>query len=336
MILMYVYIKIVSITIEKKCSIDDDCDLELMCNIESHTCTCPQPYFWHEDIHACYGCAPGWLKLQTNKCLLFAISNSSGVTWYKAKKTCKSLIAQPLMINNIHEFIALQNLIEYLLNGNDELIASLYFYQEWSELYTWCNNDEKEDFFDCIQIRQNSITNTICLQYVSCIQQSQYICEASPLIQSKLETNKAEIERSEINLRAKVPAVTTKRTTLRTTIKTTAKTTTTTKKTGSNVNNVVDALTGGINAAGQISNALGNSLIIENTNNINDQQSVLGLSSSGDDNSNKGLNNILLYGGITIGIITLIIITIIVIYCISKNKNSSNSRTSFTSVVSQE
>ncbi|CAF1268340.1 unnamed protein product [Rotaria sordida] len=95
----------------KKCSTDDDCDLELMCNIESHTCTRPQPYFWHEDIRACYGCASSWLKLQANKCLLFAISHSSGV------------------IYNMHEFTALQDQIKYLLNGNVVLIASLYFYQ---------------------------------------------------------------------------------------------------------------------------------------------------------------------------------------------------------------
>ncbi|CAF3490181.1 unnamed protein product [Rotaria sordida] len=277
--------EIVSITIEKKCSTDDDCDLELMCNIESHICTCPEPYFWRQDIRACYGCAPGWLKLQTNKCLLYAISHSSGVTWYEAKKTCKSLIAQPMIISNVNEFIALQDQIEYLLNGNDELAASLYFYQgawvqinnEWSELYTWCNNDEKEDFYDCVQIRQNSITNTICLQYVSCIQQSQYICEASPLAQAELETNIADAERSDIKNRneeimirasTKKPALTTKRTTLRTTTKTTSKTTQ--KKPGLSINNAADALTNGINAVGQISNALGN--VLGGNTNQNSQQ----------------------------------------------------------------
>ncbi|CAF3969656.1 unnamed protein product [Rotaria sordida] len=359
---------IVSITIEKKCSTDDDCDLELMCNIESHICTCPEPYFWRQDIRACYGCAPGWLKLQTNKCLLYAISHSSGVTWYEAKKTCKSLIAQPLIINNVNEFIALQDQIEYLLNGNDELAASLYFYQgawvqinnEWSELYTWCNNDDKEDFYDCVQIRQNSITNTICLQYVSCIQQSQYICEASPLAQAELETNIADAERSDIKNRneeimirasTKKPALTTKRTTLRTTTKTTSRTTQ--KKPGFSINNAADALTNGINAVGQISNALGNVLggntnqnsqqpnaieIHSNVipNNVNDEQTALALSSSDDDSSNKALNNILFYGGIAVGVIILIIIIIIVVYCIKKNTNSSNSRPSFTSVVSEE
>jgi hypothetical protein len=48
---------------------------------------------------------------------------------------------------------------------------------EWIESYTWCNNNEKRDFFDCVQIRQNSTTNTICLQYVSCIEHSHFICE---------------------------------------------------------------------------------------------------------------------------------------------------------------
>ncbi|CAF3013332.1 unnamed protein product, partial [Rotaria sp. Silwood2] len=163
----------------------------------------------------------------------------------------------------------------------------------WSELYIWCNNDEKEDFFDCVQIRQNSITNTICLQYVSCIQQSQYICEASPLVQYELETNIADAERSDIKNKndeimvrapAKVPALTTKRTTLRTTVKTTIRTTakitaklttqttakTTQKKPGLNTNNIVDTLTGGINAVGQISNALGN--VLAGNTNQNSQQ----------------------------------------------------------------
>ncbi|CAF4156046.1 unnamed protein product [Rotaria sordida] len=101
------------------------------------------------------------------------------------------------MTSNIHEFTTLQDQIEYLLNGNVVLVASPNFYQgawvrinnEWSKLYSWCNNDEKEDCFDCVQIRQNSITNTIYLQNVSCIQQSQYICEdlTSPLVQSELK-----------------------------------------------------------------------------------------------------------------------------------------------------
>jgi hypothetical protein len=48
---------------------------------------------------------------------------------------------------------------------------------EWTESYIWCNNDGKRDSSKCVQIRQNSITHTICLQYVSCLEQSQYIFE---------------------------------------------------------------------------------------------------------------------------------------------------------------
>jgi hypothetical protein len=48
---------------------------------------------------------------------------------------------------------------------------------EWTESYVWCDNDEKMDSFDCVQIRQDSITNAICLEYVSCIERSQSVCE---------------------------------------------------------------------------------------------------------------------------------------------------------------
>jgi len=122
---------------KKNCSTDDDCDLELKCNTETNTCTCPKPYFWRDDIHACFGCAPGWLELETKKCLLFAISDNPGVTWYQAETTCKALIAQPMMINNIDEFKALQRHINYLLNGDNALTATLYFYQgAWVKINT--------------------------------------------------------------------------------------------------------------------------------------------------------------------------------------------------------
>jgi len=119
--------------IEKKCSTDDDCDLELICNKETNICTCPKPYFWRDDIRTCVGCAPGWLELETKKCLLFAISHSPGVTWYQAETTCKALIAQPMTINN--NFKALQHKIDYLLNGVNALTATLYFHQgAWVEI----------------------------------------------------------------------------------------------------------------------------------------------------------------------------------------------------------
>jgi hypothetical protein len=47
-------------------------------------------------------------------------------------------------------------------------------YLESMESYTWCNKDEKQD---CVQIRQDNRTNTICLQYISCVVQSHFICE---------------------------------------------------------------------------------------------------------------------------------------------------------------
>lgn len=90
------------------------------------------------------------------------------------------------MVNNIDEFKALKEKIDYLSNGFNVLTATIYFYQgawirinqssEWNESYPWCNNN-KGDSFDCVQLRQDNITNTICLQYVSCIEQSHFICE---------------------------------------------------------------------------------------------------------------------------------------------------------------
>jgi hypothetical protein len=124
-----IYIKIVSIPIEKNCFTDDDCDLELLCNTESNSCTCSESYFWRDDIHACFGCAPGWLEFETSKCLLFAISHSPGVTWYEAQTSCKAVLAQSMIISNTDEFKALQRKIEYLLDGDDALAATLYFHQ---------------------------------------------------------------------------------------------------------------------------------------------------------------------------------------------------------------
>ncbi len=76
---------------------------------------------------------------------------------------------------------------------------------------------------------------------------------ASPLIRSELELNIAEVE--EINL-----ARTLRKTTARTGIKTTAKPIkpATTKKPSIDINNVANSLTGGINTAGQLWNAVGN------------------------------------------------------------------------------
>ncbi len=65
-----------------------------------------------------------------------------------------------------------------MVNTNMPILNYIHiFILEWTESYVWCNNDKKQDSFDCVQIRQNSITNTICLQYVACIAQSQFICE---------------------------------------------------------------------------------------------------------------------------------------------------------------
>ncbi|CAF4804568.1 unnamed protein product, partial [Rotaria magnacalcarata] len=68
-------------------------------------------------------------KLNANKCLLYAISQSPGVTWYEVETMCQSRIGQPMMISNIGEFTALQQQVEYLLNEHDELAATLYFHQ---------------------------------------------------------------------------------------------------------------------------------------------------------------------------------------------------------------
>ncbi len=67
--------------------------------------------------------------METNKCLLFAISHSPGATWYEAQTICKALIAQPMLISSTDEFIALQHKIEYILHGDDALTATLYFHQ---------------------------------------------------------------------------------------------------------------------------------------------------------------------------------------------------------------
>jgi hypothetical protein len=116
--------------IENKCSTDDDCDFDLICNIQTKTCTCPKTYFWHNDIHACFGCAPGWLDLETKKCLLFAVNHSPGVTWYQAETACNELIAQPMIINNINEFKELQRKIDYLITTEvNALSINLYFHQ---------------------------------------------------------------------------------------------------------------------------------------------------------------------------------------------------------------
>ncbi len=107
----------------------------MICNTKTKTCTCSKGYFWRNDLHACVGCAPGWLELQTRKCLLFAIGRTTGLTWYQAQTTCKELLAQPMRINNINEFQAFQHQIEYILNGVNALSATLYFHQgAWVEM----------------------------------------------------------------------------------------------------------------------------------------------------------------------------------------------------------
>ncbi|CAF5117129.1 unnamed protein product, partial [Rotaria magnacalcarata] len=196
------------------------------------------------------------------------------------------------------EFTALQQQVEYLLNEHDELAATLYFHQgawvqindEWSEFYTWCSHDEIHESSDCIQIRQDVQTNIICLQYVPCINQSQYICEASSIVQSELAKRIADGEsldsKEETMLRAITTKHTTPRTTIKATIKTTIKTTvkatvktttrtttrttlklttrTTVKTTKKNSStNMANALSNGINAAGQNSNLLGGLLEIQ-------------------------------------------------------------------------
>ncbi len=130
-----IFLKIVSLTIETKCSTDNDCNHQLICDTNTNSCVCSKPYFWREDIQACLGCAPGWLDFQTNKCLLYAISRSPGVTWYQAEIICKDLLAQPMLINSTNEFKDLQRKIEYLLNGDTALAATLYFHQgAWIEI----------------------------------------------------------------------------------------------------------------------------------------------------------------------------------------------------------
>ena len=103
-----------------------------MCNNQSSICTCPEPY---QNVRACVGCPLGWSRLGTNKCLLFDIDHSTDVTWYEAEKNCKILASQLMMINNLEEFIALQNFIEYSLSGDNELTAAFYFYHNtWVQI----------------------------------------------------------------------------------------------------------------------------------------------------------------------------------------------------------
>ena len=130
MIECHVSIEIVVAEItERKCSIDDNCAHQLICNTATRTCICPKPYFWREDIQTCFGCAPGWLDLDTNKCLLYAVNGAAGVTWNRTASICKDLMAQPMIINSTDEFQTLQWQIEDILNGQTALAATLYFAQ---------------------------------------------------------------------------------------------------------------------------------------------------------------------------------------------------------------
>lgn len=122
-------IKIVSQRVIRKCSSDDNCAHQLACDQQTNTCICPQPYFWREDIRACFGCAPGWLDLQANKCLFYAVRGLSGVTWNQAGDICKDLMAQPMFINTAEQFQSLQVKIEDILNGETALAAVRYFDQ---------------------------------------------------------------------------------------------------------------------------------------------------------------------------------------------------------------
>lgn len=124
-----VWIEIVSEIVERTCSTDDDCAHQLICNVQTRTCICPKPYFWREDIQACFGCAPGWLDLDKNKCLLYAASGSSGVISNRTESICKDLMAQPMVINSTDEFLTLQFQIEDLLNNQNTPAASVYFSQ---------------------------------------------------------------------------------------------------------------------------------------------------------------------------------------------------------------
>ena len=126
---MNLFLKIVSLTIERKCSTDNDCDQQLICDTTTNVCVCSKPYFWNEDNQTCLGCAPGWLDFETNKCLLYAISRSTGVTRYQSELMCNDLLAQPMFINSTDEFHDLQEKIDDLLNGNTALAATLYFHQ---------------------------------------------------------------------------------------------------------------------------------------------------------------------------------------------------------------
>ena len=75
------------------------------------------------------------MDLETSKCLLYAVSGSSGVTWYQVETICKDLMAHPMLINSTDEFQALQQKSESMLNSETALAATLYFHQgAWVEI----------------------------------------------------------------------------------------------------------------------------------------------------------------------------------------------------------
>ena len=128
-------LKIVSLASQSACSTDDDCELELMCNVVDRRCSCPEPYFLREETSSCVGCAPGWFALHRQKCLLFAISSSPAATWREAEQGCHMLLAQSMCISNDGQFLALQHQIEFLLNGPNALAATVYFQRgAWIEI----------------------------------------------------------------------------------------------------------------------------------------------------------------------------------------------------------
>lgn len=141
-------LEIVSESTEKTCSADDDCAHQLTCQPATNMCVCPEPFFWREDAQSCFGCAPGWVDLETDKCLLYAVSSSSGVKWFQVHRICKDLMAEPMLISSTDEFQALQRKTEYMLKGETALMATLYFHQgAWIDI----NNGKSWSSFPAVR-----------------------------------------------------------------------------------------------------------------------------------------------------------------------------------------
>ncbi|UJR31802.1 hypothetical protein I4U23_019279 [Adineta vaga] len=251
------------------------------------------------------------------------------------------------------EFIALQRQIEYVLNGDDDsLTVTVNFHQgiwiqidnEWTETDMWCDKTEKHHSKDCVQIRLNSITETICLQSVLCFKQAHYICEVPSRkrfvlegseerkIRNLTKTNNRLLEKSLLRIPPK-------------TTRTTKRVTKVTTKRNPNaiINNAANVAVNGINAVGQVSNAISSVFGVSsggNTNqnpnlqtsiidNYNDYNNPQALSSNEDEKSSINWKSILFIGSLIIaGIIFLSIITFVIFYFFKKNKTMSNNRRS--------